>query len=73
MQLAQNPLLAGHFFDVEFAPHFFHHGNVVEDFEAVPIDPVAGPVNLNSMKLTFRQPNAQLSRYFNDKIPSAGS
>ena len=65
VQLAQDPLLAGHFLDVEFAPHFFHHGNVVEHFEAVPVDPVAGPVNLNPRKLTFRQPKrSTFSRKF---------
>lgn len=43
VQLAKDPLLAVGILDVQFAPHIFHHADVVEDLQAVPVDLISRP------------------------------
>lgn len=44
VQLAEDTLLAANILHVQLTPHIFHHGDVVEDFEAVPVHLVARSV-----------------------------
>lgn len=53
MDLAEDALLAVGVLDVQLAPHVLHHGNVVEDLQAVPVhSSVIRPAIVRSKSIT---------------------